>query len=146
MKSHSSSHSQRFLIAWALFVVVTPWGCNHLTDPLAGGMYHYASYDSSGVPLVKGWFTMDLTNPDSVTGEWHFSPIGNPQHIGPQTGDGELLGSFVDSALWIELQPQYRDNNLELAGTIKGGRYAGRWMWISFRGVTNSGEFEALKK
>jgi hypothetical protein len=137
---------RRLLIALTLLVVTVILGCNQLTDPMGGGMYHYASYDSTGVPIVKGWFTMDLTNPDSVTGEWHFAPIGNPQGIGPQIGDGKLVGSFVDSTLWIELQPQYRDNNLELTGAIKGGHYAGRWIWISFRGVTNSGEFEALKK
>jgi hypothetical protein len=134
------------MIAGTILAVAALWGCEHLTDPMADGMYRYASYDSSRTLLVQGWFTMDLTNPDSVTGEWHFTPVGSPQGIGPQTGDGKLVGSFVDATLWIELQPEYRDNNLELAGMVLDGRYAGRWMWTSFRGLTNAGFFEATRK
>ena len=110
------------------------------------GAYRYQSFDSTGIPLVKGWFTLVFSDPDHCTGEWHFAAIGSRQKIGPQVGDGNLVGGTTDGSVWVELQPQFRDNNLELVGTIQDGRYRGRWIWISFVGETNSGFFDAKRQ
>jgi hypothetical protein len=134
----------RFILV--VLVIALPSGCDQLVDPTPSGTYRYSSFDSSGTLLVQGWFTMDVADSDSVTGEWHFTAVGSPQRIGPQTGDGRLVGGIRDSILWIELQPQFRDNNLELAGKLAGDRYTGTWTWISFIGPTNSGRFEAEKE
>jgi hypothetical protein len=72
--------------------------------------------------------------------------VGNPQDIGPQTGDGTLVGGFHNGKLWVELNPQFRDNNLQLTGTLVGNRYSGEWAWISFVGITSTGTFEAVRQ
>jgi hypothetical protein len=136
----------RWRIVLMAAVIMLTYGCDSLVDPSPSGSYWYNSFDSSGTLLVEGWFTMTVADSDSVAGEWHFKAVGTPQRIGPQTGDGTLIGGFRDSVLWIELQPQFRDNNLQLTGTLRGDRYAGSWIWISFIGVTNSGRFEATKR
>jgi hypothetical protein len=120
--------------------------CNQSTDSNPGSSFRYTSYDSSGTPLVTGWLTMNFSDSVTISGEWHFKPINNPKNIGPQTGDGNLVGGFRNEQVWIELNPQFRDNNLQLSGTFHGDRYSGQWMWISFVGITNAGSFEAIKK
>ncbi len=127
----------------ALTAILT--GCTGLTDPTSDGAYHYTSYDTTGTVLVRGWFTMDISDSNTITGEWHFAAVDTPKNIGPQTGDGKLVGGVQGTTLWIELNPQYRDNNLGLIGTLKGNRFSGTWQWISFVGVTNQGPFEAIK-
>lgn len=137
---------KRMLLLSLLLLAGPVGGCDHLVDPTPIGTFRYASYDTTGTLMVQGLFTMDLADSDSVAGEWHFAAVGNAQNIGPQTGDGMLIGRFRDTTLWIELQPQYRDNNLELAGVLRGDRFAGEWVWISFAGVSNKGPFEAVRQ
>ena len=133
--------------AGILLAILSWTSCKDLsTDPTQEGRYQYASYDSAGVLVVHGWFTLNIADSQSVSGEWHFAPVGNPRDIGPQTGDGTLVGGFHDGKLWIELNPQFRDNNLQLTGTLDGNRYSGVWAWISYVGITNTGTFEAVKQ
>jgi hypothetical protein len=120
--------------------------CNQPTESIPMGAFQYTSYDSSGTPLVTGWFTMNFSDSVTISGEWHFKPIGSPKNIGPQTGDGNLIGGIENGRVWVELNPQFKDNNLQLSGTLQGDRYSGRWMWISYIGITNAGSFEAVKK
>jgi hypothetical protein len=129
-------------IAVPLFLM----NCSQPTSIYKGAPLQYTSYDSSGTPLVTGWFTMDFSDSVTISGEWHFRPIGNPKNIGPQTGDGRLVGGVRNGLVWVELNPQWVDNNLQLSGTLQGDRYSGRWMWLSFVGNTNAGSFEAIKK
>ena len=122
-------------------------GCNDTgTEPTPAGAYGYTSYDSKGVAVVEGWLTMILSDTGAVSGEWHFRAIGAPQNIGPQTGDGSLIGAVDKERVWVDLNPRFRDNNLLLDGKIDGNRYSGSWAWISFIGVTNQGTFEAARK
>jgi hypothetical protein len=120
--------------------------CDQPTNSISKGALQYTSYDSSGTPLVNGWFTMNFSDSVTISGEWHFKPIGNPKNIGPQTGDGNLVGGVRNGQVWVELNPQFMDNNLRLSGTLQGNRYSGQWTWISFIGITNAGSFEAVKK
>ena len=117
--------------------------CTAVTDPAPDGAYRYTSYDTAGTALVRGWFTMDISDSNSITGEWHFTAVDSPKNIGPQTGDGKLVGGVKGTSVWIELNPQYRDNNLGLIGTLQGTRFSGTWQWISFVGITNRGPFVA---
>ena len=129
-------------------IVLAYFSCNDsdVTVDIPSGSYHYRSYNSSGEKIVEGWFTMEEDSVSNITGEWHFDKIGNPKDIGPQVGDGVLLGGYNDDTLWVELNPQYKDNNLQLIGTLKDGCYEGRWIWITFRGVTAEGTFKANYK
>jgi hypothetical protein len=122
-------------------------GCNDTgTEPTLAGTYDYTSHDSRGVAVVEGWFTMIMSDTGTVSGEWHFRAIGAAQNIGPQTGDGSLIGAMDKERVWVELNPQFRDNNLQLDGRIDGSRYSGTWAWISFVGVANQGTFVAARK
>jgi hypothetical protein len=115
-------------------------------EPVPRGAYRYTSYDTNAVEIVRGWLTIDAQDSSNVTGEWNLLKIGNPEGIGPQVGSGKLAGSFQNGKLVIELNPQFRDNNLQLVGELKNGEYRGEWFWISFIAVTNRGTFQALQE
>ena len=112
-------------------------------EPVPAGAFSYTSYDTTGAALISGWFTMSVSDSGIISGEWHFNPVGNPQNIGPQTGEGNLVGGMEGDTVWIELNPQYADYNLQLHGILQGDNYSGEWRYISFPGITNHGTFEA---
>ncbi|MCH7612087.1 MAG: hypothetical protein IIB95_12420 [Candidatus Marinimicrobia bacterium] len=113
--------------------------------PIPTGAYQYKSYDTTGVAIVKGWLTLNYEDSLHITGEWHLEKIGNPQNIGPQVGSGNLIGGIDQGRVWVELNPQYADNNLQLIGIIEDGYYEGEWIWLSIVGITNRGSFEAVR-
>jgi hypothetical protein len=113
--------------------------------PGSSGAYHYTSYDTNRVAVVRGWLTITYQDSSHITGEWRLYKIGDPQGIGPQSGSGKLVGSFYEGKLVIELNPQFRDSNLQLVGDLQQGIYRGEWIWISFIGITGKGTFEAIK-
>ncbi len=135
------------LVAGALVAA----GCRRtlpVAPPYEGlaGTYSYTAYDSSGIAVVSGW--LELAPKDSVqfTGEWHFKEVAKSHPVGPQIGDGELIGGIDGDAMWISLNPQWRDNNVFLNGTLEGTTYSGQWVWSTFAGPTTGGEFTAMKK
>jgi len=135
-----------FLMGILIFILT----CDYSVDESSvypSKSYHYKSYNSEGEKVVEGWFVFDEDSTDYISGEWHFDLVGNPDDIGPQVGEGELFGGYEnDTTLWIELNPEYRDNNLQLVGKIEGNTYSGKWYWISYPGVTGQGTFIANYK
>ena len=117
------------------------------------GSFSYQSYDSLGSLVGVGWLTFEVTEIDSqihisgtkFEGEWHIKNLTDRQDVGPQLGDGELVGGPSDSRIWMELNPQWADNNLGLDGVIEDNRIEGKWYASSFPGVTNWGTFKAIK-
>jgi hypothetical protein len=132
-----------------IFIIWTGFLVSSCEDGGAGltpfGAYSYISYDSTGRAIVRGWLTLLYRDSSRVTGEWHFAAIGNPEGIGPQVGDGNLAGGMNQDSLWVGLHPEFVDNNLVLFGKLEGSHYRGQWTWISFRGPTNHGTFEATR-
>ncbi len=119
------------------------------TDSTPNGAYSYMSFDSSGTAIVKGWFTLEMSDSSHVTGEWHFVKVTDSDDVGPQVGDGVLAGGFTDYGIdqvIVDLHPEFRDNNLLLIGKLEESRYSGRWEWISFAGVSNYGTFYAQRR
>lgn len=108
--------------------------------------YSYTSYDSSGTAVVKGWFKTDAKDSINFDGVWCFKEIGHPENIGPQTGDGELVGGFEEDKVWINLNPQMKDNNVFLLGDKNENGIIGEWTWSTFSGPTSGGQFIAEKK
>jgi hypothetical protein len=135
-----------YLCFIAAIVTLLLMNCLQPTASAPTGAFEYTSYDSSGTALVTGWYTMNFTDSATISGKWHFRPIGSPTNIGPQTGDGNLVGGVENGRVWIELNPQFIDNNLHLSGTLQGDRYYGQWMWLSYSGISNAGKFEAVRK
>ncbi|HTY09547.1 MAG TPA: hypothetical protein VMF88_00620 [Bacteroidota bacterium] len=140
--------SLRFvLVFFLLMMALCDCGCNRpSSDSVPPGAYAYTSYDTGGTVLVRGWLKFAVADSTSLSGEWHFAPVGTPERIGPQTGDGNLVGGVNGEKIWIELNPKVRNNNLQLNGTLAKGRLAGQWTWISNDGMANQGTFSAEQK
>lgn len=134
-------------VVLALLTSVLWPGCKRTTgDSVPADAYTYTSYDSSGTALVRGWFTLITADSTTISGEWHLEPVGDPQRIGPQTGDGKLVGRIDGEKVSIELNPKVSNNNLQLIGTLTSGRLTGQWNWIRYDGMANQGTFQAVKK
>jgi hypothetical protein len=114
-------------------------------EPGPPGSFSYLSYDSLGAPVVSGWLKIEMTDSVSIEGSWQLKKLINRDDLGPQFGEGELIGHIEDSSISMELNPQFRDHNLGLVGTISNTRIDGKWYWVSFPGVTNWGTFKAVK-
>jgi hypothetical protein len=132
-------------VVLTLLAAVFIFGCKRSSESVPRGAYAYKSYDSSGSALVNGWLTIVTADSATVSGEWHFDAIGTPERIGPQTGDGKLVGGINGAKVWIELNPSVRNNNLQLNGTLVRDRLSGQWTWISYDGIRNQGTFEAVR-
>lgn len=127
-----------------LLVAVTT--CTQPTDSTPSGAFAFSSYDSTGAPVSSGWFSMKFSDSVTISGEWHFNPQDNPQDVGPQIGQGTLAGLVQGDQVFINLNPDYADNNVSLSGTMTENRISGIWMWTTFTGPTNQGTFEAERK
>ena len=114
-------------------------------EPGPPGSFSYLSYDSLGSPVVSGWFKFEMTDSVRIEGSWKLAKLVPRDDLGPQVGEGELIGGIENSSRWIELNPQFRDHNLGLFGTIINNRIEGKWYWASLPGVTNWGTFKAVK-
>ncbi len=122
--------------------------CNDLGTnlmPRPTGSYVYTSYDSLGSKIVQGWFTLIIADSTHISGEWHFTQVGGGNAIGPQVGDGKLVGGFRSALLWVELNPQFVDHNLQLVGTLSATAYSGTWCAIGYMGIYNHGTFQASR-
>jgi len=120
--------------------------CNdNIVGTLPDGTYNYTAYDSLGTIVAKGTLIFKFKDSTSVTGEWEIKKVGDPQNIGPQIGEGELIGDLTNEILWMELNPDFRDNNVFLQGKPEINKYTGKWFYSSFIGPTNWGSFEAVK-
>ena len=120
--------------------------CGTSSGPSSDMRFSYRGYDAEGSPISSGWFSLVEEDSASFSGEWHFTAFGNPEDIGPQIGDGVLVGSREADTLRIGLNPQYMDNNVSLCGVFDGRTYEGGWLHSSYLGVTNWGTFEATLK
>lgn len=110
------------------------------------GAYAYSAFDGEGRAIIEGWFTMEFSDTGTVSGKWHFEALTDRQDIGHQAGDGQLRGALVDTILHVNLNPGWIDNNVILHGTLEDGTYRGTWDWVTYAGVTNHGQFEAVRR
>lgn len=108
-------------------------------------IYRYTAYDSSHSKVARGWLFLKFKD-DMIKGEWEIEAVGSPQNIGPQTGNGNLKGGYGIDSIWVELQPQMCDNNLLLKGYLTDDGYSGRWIYVGFMGIINTGTFTVRKK
>lgn len=138
-------------LALVLAVLVTAWtgvGCNGSNDPdpVPAGSYAYSGFDAAGRLVITGSLTLDVQNPANVTGTWHLESVGSVQNLGPQIGDGQLVGTLSGTTLNVNLNPNVNDSNVFLNGTFDVRTYRGQWTYSGFAGVLNQGSFEALQR
>lgn len=108
-------------------------------------IYNYIAYDSTGIKVAQGMLLLNFED-HIINGEWDIKAVGSAQNIGPQIGSGNLVGSYSSDSIWVELQPQMCDNNLQLKGRLKDNHFYGYWTYISLIGPTNEGSFSARKQ
>ena len=72
--------------------------------------------------------------------------MNGPAGYGPQVGMGTFVGEIHGNVVGLNLNPGWADNNVVLNGEMENGTYAGRWEWITFAGVTYTGNFTAVKR
>lgn len=107
--------------------------------------YDYTARDSSA-EVVRGILWIAVDDSGRIAGRWQLEqvrPTSSP--IGPQTGEGELVGMIEEAEFWINLNPEYADNNVFLVGTSGDDGLKGVWQFLGFPGVLGRGTFEAHK-
>ena len=148
------------VIAWLLvLILVTVVACSKSyvigqAKPFPVGDYQYSGYDKKGTKIVEGRVsitsveTKRIGSEDTIQlkGNWQLNKIGNPEHIGGQTGTGDLVGSIIKGEIDINLNPNISDANVYLRGTIEGRRFHGKWTFSGYAGPVSEGTFEAIRK
>ena len=148
------------VIAWLLVVIlVSAVACSKSNvigqaKPFPVGEYQYSGYDKKGTKIVEGRVsitsveTKRIGSEDTIhlKGDWQLNKIGNPEHIGGQTGNGDLVGSIIKGEIDINLNPNISDANVYLRGTIEGRRFHGKWTFSGYAGPVSEGTFEAIRK
>ena len=109
------------------------------------GSYAYFAYDTSSTLVAKGWYKFEYVDSVNIRGNWDLNKIGNPGNIGPQDGEGELIGTVTDTSICINLQPNFADNNIFLTGKFHNKYIYGKWQWATFVGITSWGSFNSKK-
>jgi len=117
-------------------------GCKGTLDPFAEP-YNYHAYDQSGKLVVTGYLKFEQMDIEGVWGYWHLTNKNGADHTGISESFGKFEGFLKGDALYLDLHPGWKDNNVILQGLISGKRYEGDWAYIGFPGVMNEGEFEA---
>jgi hypothetical protein len=104
-------------------------------DGICLGTFKYSAFDTLGSVVTTGTLTL-YRNDSRLNGSWSFA----------QGGSGELLGSLTDGQIFLDLNPQFRDNNLLLQGTFTGNKFSGSWSTTGVAGVMATGSFIATKQ
>ncbi|MBN1465762.1 hypothetical protein JXA02_08385 [candidate division KSB1 bacterium] len=142
----------QFQIRFLLLLAVLLAACSRDKSPICPpadapmGTYSYASYDTTEHMVARGWLTIDSFDSLRIAGEWHISKVGDPHEIGMQIGEGELVGAVQQSSIWINLNPDWVDNNVWLDGVLSDHGFEGTWTWATIAGPTSSGRFAAIKR
>ena len=136
-------------VIFLFFLVNLILACNE-KNPVNGfkiseNSYSYCGYDSLGVQIIEGELTIVFEDSSNLKGNWELAKIGNPVNIGPQVGSGNLTGIYEDDTIYIDFNPNFRDNNVSLSGKIKSDSLIGTWSYSGYPGIINYGSFKAIK-
>lgn len=108
--------------------------------------FQYIARDSGGSIVVTGSMSILFAETGEISGTWTLEQKGSPDgKIGPQVGTGKLTGRKKDAGVFINLNPEWADNNVFLDGKMEGNRIVGKWNWSTFAGSTSGGAFEATR-
>lgn len=124
------------------------------STPSIKGDYQYTGYDKNGVKVVEGRLSITSVEPRrikseesiQIKGNWELKKAGNQENIGPQVGSGDLDGSIITDEIYLDLNPNISDSNVNLRGTVEGKRFHGTWSFNGYAGAINKGTFDATRK
>lgn len=112
------------------------------------GAFKYVAYDKNNAVVTVGWLRF---NPDQhyFRGKWLLYTNGD-DILGPQNGSGELEGEsekrLSSHKIWINLNPDYADNNVFITGNLIQDSFNGDWGFSTIAGGVNGGTFIATKQ
>jgi hypothetical protein len=118
-------------------------GCSESALEVPEGAWAYQGYASNGAQITDGWFKIQSQDSLLISGNWRFERVGDELEVGPQIGSGQFSGQIDAEQIWINLNPDYADNNVFLSGIIDGDRMTGNWTWSGFAGPIATGSFSA---
>lgn len=116
-------------------------------DP-PGNAYLYKAFSDEGSHLLSGVLEISISKSGSISGSWIINwadGADRSEDVGPQVGHGTLSGVRIegelDSDLFINLNPDWADNNVFLHGHQSVTSVSGSWSWTGFAGPLASGRF-----
>ncbi|MDX1420947.1 MAG: hypothetical protein R3181_13360 [Rubricoccaceae bacterium] len=134
-------------------------GCSLLgldgSDDTRRDVFRYTAYDDGDAVVVTGTLRIggipsaSAEEPAPLVGSWTL--VATSAEVGPQDGEGSLVGTYQDSVegplLSIDLHPENADDNVGLAGRLvdDGARIEGTWQHVGFAGPIAAGRFEAVR-
>ncbi len=116
---------------------------------LRGDRLAYAAFSASGEPVLKGSIQLEFPDDTTVSGSWSIAWVAGAdttQPVGPQVGTGHLVGSRHRDTLWLELNPNFADNNVGLRAVATHRGWRGEWFWSGFPGQMSQGLFTAARR
>lgn len=130
-------------------VAPAPTGDVDVAQSNLNGAYRYLAYDSAGALLLDGQLVLNPVDDSTVSGTWaiEWAPGADTQKpVGPQVGAGTLRGTRTSDGWDLTLTPDWADNNVDLVGSAKKGRFAGQWTHSTISGPFSGGSFEAVRQ
>ena len=114
--------------------------------------YSYTGFDEAGREVVAGRLTIHYRQSDSrsikttIDGEWDLASVVTAAGLGPQIGQGKLMGSVNKrNRVFIDLHPGYHDHNVILNGEFGDsplGDFNGEWLYCAIA-IMAHGTFRA---
>jgi hypothetical protein len=112
------------------------------------GTYDYQALGLENKVIATGKLYITANEPTAITGTWEIKTTAPKEKTGPQDGKGKIAGSIEPKTglIYLDLNPDMRDNNVVLTGIFKDGELSGAWGWYSIAGAVVKGNFNAKLK
>jgi hypothetical protein len=127
---------------WLILCLLFACSCEDKEN--SNNIYEYTAYFARNlVVCASGAIEMTIATDSTITGSWDISPADgfSEKDIGPQIGTGKLEGNIKAGKIFINLNPEWIDNNILLNADYSKDQFAGSWVWSTFIGPTSSGSF-----
>jgi hypothetical protein len=137
-------------ISTVLLAIQVGPSCSSLPSELEpfDGDFSYTAFDDEGTRVLDGTLRLEVRSNGSLSGSWEIKRVAgtDPETVvGPQVGEGELVGSIEEGQLIVNLNPGFADNNVGLVGVVEDQAIMGTWSYVTFAGPTAGGDFTAEK-
>jgi hypothetical protein len=115
------------------------------------GTLDYVAWADSGTRLLEGVLTIAPQPNQRISGTWTIgwapgADTANANDVGPQLGNGDLIGAVQDTTVLVNLTPNFADNNVGLLGCVTATGFAGTWSHVGIAGEIAHGPFTASKR
>jgi hypothetical protein len=106
----------------------------------------YIARDKSGAVIAEGKLEITTVTAGAIGGTWEIKTSAPMPQTGPQSGKGKIGGQLSGTQIVLDLNPDWRDNNVVLSGKFQKGKIYGNWGWNGIAGTMAEGIFEASRQ